>query len=233
MIEIYKLKDLNSYDLQAYSHINPWFKNRLNKLILKNKKLILNFNLNPNDYITFDDISQVKLDKVFKDVNNYLNFFKPKIKQIITEKQLFKKFSNSIRNYMMLVGMCHAINTMIDFYKKLDKETILNKQQTVYLIGNEVLDKKFERYTIEVLKLIPDEYKNNLKDLYSEKIEIHNSFFNSKQFVKWTAKYASRLFKNEKINQKDYLKILYLCYLENDFNRSYISLLQEFVNKLV
>ncbi|MBY7705032.1 hypothetical protein JIY74_33290 [Vibrio harveyi] len=85
---------------------------------------------------------------------------------------------------MMLVGMCHAINTMIDFYKKLDKETILNKQQTVYLMGNEVLDKKFERYTIEILKLIPDQYKDNLKDLYSEKVDINNNFFNSKQFVK-------------------------------------------------
>ncbi|KNG79701.1 hypothetical protein [Mycoplasma sp. HU2014] len=233
MIEIYKLKDLNSYDLQAYLHINPWFKNRLNKLILKNKKWILNFNLNPNDYISFDDITQVKLDKVFKDVNNYLNFFKPKIKKIINEKQLFKKFNKPIRNYMMLVGMCHAINTMIDFYKKLDKETILNKQQTVYLIGNEVLDKKFERYTIEILKLIPDQYKDNLKDLYSEKVDINNSLFNSKQFVKWTVKYASRLFNNKKISQNDYLKIVYLCYLENDFNRSYSLLLQEFVNKLV
>ncbi|AEM68803.1 hypothetical protein [Mycoplasma putrefaciens] len=232
MVEIYKLKELNSSDLKAYSHINPWFEKRLNTLIIKNKKWIRNFGLNPNDYINFDDISFVSLDKAFKAINNYLNFFKPRVKKIISDKRLFKKFDQAIKNYVSLLAMCQAINTMIDFYLKMDYEIILNKQQTAYQLANQILNDKFERFSNEVLKIIPNEYKNNLKDLYNEKQDFANQLLNSSKFSSWTAKYAKALFSNNKIRETEFLKIIYFCYLEDEFNRSYSILLQEFIYKL-
>ncbi|SYV96090.1 Uncharacterised protein, partial [Mycoplasma putrefaciens] len=141
--------------------------------------------MNPNDYINFDDISFVSLDKAFKAINNYLNFFKPRVKKIISDKRLFKKFDQAIKNYVSLLAMCQAINTMIDFYLKMDYEIILNKQQTAYQLANQILNDKFERFSNEVLKIIPNEYKNNLKDLYNEKQDFANQLLNSSKFSSW------------------------------------------------
>nr|WP_237023615.1 hypothetical protein [Mycoplasma mycoides] len=119
---------------------------------------------------------------------------------------------------------------MIDFYNQLDDDQILNKKELVLMISNKTLKDKFQRFTIEVLKLIPNQYKSNLKDLYNE--NINNQLFNSIEFVRWTNKYVTRLYKTKKIKELDYLKIVYYCILENEFNHSFNLLIKEFINRL-
>ncbi|QVJ95716.1 hypothetical protein [Mycoplasma mycoides] len=230
MIEIYRLRELKSKDLNSYSHINPWWNKKINKLIFKLKKFISHFNLNPNDYLDFDTIEQVSLDKFFRSTNNYLHFFNPKLSHILTNKKLLAKFQNQIRTYIRLVGFNFAILAMIDFYNQLDDDQILNKKELVLMISNKTLKDKFQRFTIEVLKLIPNQYKSNLKDLYNE--NINNQLFNSTEFVRWTNKYVTRLYKTKKIKELDYLKIVYYCILENEFNHSFNLLIKEFINRL-
>ncbi|WP_434333713.1 hypothetical protein V2P58_01245 [Mycoplasma capricolum subsp. capricolum] len=231
MIEIYKLRELKTKDLDSYTHINPWWNKKVNKLIFKIKNFITHFNLNPNDYIDFNSIEQVNLDKFFRSINNYLHFFNPKLNHIITNKKLLIKFQKQIKNYIKLIGMCFGILIMIDFYNQLNEKEVLNKKELVLKISNKTLNDKFERFTTEVLKLIPNEYKTNLKDLYNEKT-LNNQLFNSSEFIRWTNKYATRLFKTKKIKEIDYLKIVYYCILENEFNRSVNLLIREFINKL-
>ncbi|WFQ90350.1 hypothetical protein [Mycoplasma feriruminatoris] len=230
MIEIYKLRELKSKDLESYTHINPWWYKKINKLVFKLKKFITHFNVNPNDYLDFNMIQEVSLDKFFRSTNNYLHFLNPKLNHILTNKKLLAKFQNQIRNYMKLVGMNFAILTMIDFYNQLNDDEILNKKELVLNIANKTLNDKFQRFTIEVLKLIPNEYKSNLKDLYSENIK--NELFNSSEFVRWTNKYVTKLFKTKKLKELDFLKIIYFCILENEFNRSFNLLIKEFINRL-
>ncbi|WP_026389774.1 hypothetical protein [[Acholeplasma] multilocale] len=230
MIEIFKLRELSEKDLKQLNHVNPWWTKNLNKIIKKNKVWISKFNTNPNDFIPFDTIEQTSYDKLFRAVNNYLNFFKPKLTKIITDDKLFRKFDRMFTDYMSLVGFCMAIDQIIEYYNTIDSNDVDNKHVTAMQLGNKTISVKYTRFKNEIYKVIKE--KDILDEIFANEVHNDKQLFESNVFVHTLMKFAAKLMKAGKLEKPDYLKVVYLCYVNLGFNQSFNFLYNQFLYQI-
>ncbi|WP_027063209.1 hypothetical protein [Mesoplasma seiffertii] len=230
MIEIYKLKELNTLDLKQLTYVTPWWEKTVNRSLKKNKQWIEKFNLNPNDFIPFDKIGETNYSKLFAASNNYLNFFKPKLKQFVSDERLFKKFDQMITDYMTLNGFCWGIQTIIDYYLFLENNDIESKRLCAIKLGNQVINKKYQRFKNEVYKVIKEH--DILDEIFSNEVHLDTQLFESKIIILTLAKFSTKLLKAKKIAKETHLQLTYLCYLQLGFNQAYNWIYSGLINQL-
>lgn len=230
MIGIYKLKELTNQDIKQLAYVTPWWEKNLNRTLKKNKRWIQKFNLNPNDFIPFDKIGDSSYAKLFAASNNYLNFFKPKLKQFVSDQRLFKKFDQMITDYMTLNGFCWGIQTVIDYYLFLETNDVDSKRLCAIKLGNQLINKKYQRFKNAVYKVIAEH--EILDEIFSNEVHLETQLFESRVLILTLAKFSAKLVKSKKLAKEDHLKITYLCYLQLGFNQSFNWLYNNFVNQL-
>ncbi|AUF83604.1 hypothetical protein CXP39_02205 [Mesoplasma syrphidae] len=230
MIEIFKLKELKSNDLKQLAHVTPWWEKNINQILKKNKRWIEKFGINSNDFIPFEKIEQATYSKLFAASNNYLNFFKPKLKQFINDERLFKKFDQMLTDYMTLNGFCWGIQTVIDYYLFLETNDVENKRKCAIKLGNQVINKKYLRFKNEIYKTIIEH--DVLDEIFSNEVHLDSQLFESKVIILTLAKFSAKLLKAKKISKEVHLRVTYLCYLQLGFNQAYNWLYYDLINRL-
>lgn len=235
MIQFYKLKEDNQ---QVWNHLNkvtPWWNKTINRKIRKAKRIALKFGLNPNDFIKFNSIEETNFIDLTKGINNYLNFYIPKLKIIVSNRDAFKKFDGSIINYMTLNGNVSAIQTIAQFYDSIsNNEVILLTKNNALNFCNHMMAGKWNRYKKEIISTFGgnEEIKNNLKKTFDEIIEFKKEIFDTRVIISWIVKYASRLFKANEITEKQFLNVMYLSYLELSYIEGFIDVYKKFIENL-
>ncbi|AGY41448.1 hypothetical protein mflW37_3810 [Mesoplasma florum W37] len=235
MIQIFKLKELNQVELSHLEELNSWWDKPVDKKIAKCKLFISKFGLQPNDYITFDSLKEVNFNDYIRGVNNYLNFYTPKLKTIVSERHAFKKFDKSIINYMQLNGYTASISTIASFYtEEVDHD--LNKFNKIDAINfaNKVLLEKWTKFKREVLSTFGGNeiIKDVIKGIFENEVIYDGVFFDSRIIVNTIVKYASNLLKKTEITEKQFLNIMYLAYLQSNFIESFIYIYKGFTINL-
>ncbi|ATQ35520.1 hypothetical protein MENTO_v1c03740 [Mesoplasma entomophilum] len=235
MIQIFKLKELNEAELSHLEELNSWWDKPVNKKLQKCKIFITKFGLQPNDYITFDSINEVKFNDFIKGINNYLNFYTPKLKTIVSERHAFKKFDKSIINYMQLNGYVASLSTIAAFYtEKVDYDlNNFNKTEAINFANIVLLD-KWNKFKKEVLVTFGGNeiIKDVIKGIFENEVVYDGIFFDSRVIVNTIVKYASNLLKRTEITEKQFLNIMYLAYLQSNYIESFIYIYKGFTINL-
>ncbi|ATZ21603.1 hypothetical protein [Mesoplasma tabanidae] len=235
MIQIFKLKELNQSELDHIEELNSWWDKPINKKIQKCKTFISKFGLQPNDYITFDNLNEVSFNDFIKGVNNYLNFYTPKLKTIVSERHAFKKFDKSIINYMQLNGYATSISTIASFYaEKVDNDlTKFNKKEAISF-ANKVLIEKWNKFKREVLSNFGGNeiIKDVIKGIFENEVIYDDVLFDSRVIINTIVKYTSNLLKRTEVTEKQFLNIMYLAYLQANFIESFIYIYNGFIINL-
>ncbi|ATZ18044.1 hypothetical protein [Mesoplasma melaleucae] len=235
MIQIFKLKELNATELSHLEELNSWWDKPINKKLQKCKIFIWKFGLEPNDYITFNNINDVPFNDFIKGVNNYLNFYTPKLKTIVSERHAFKKFDKSIINYMQLNSYTTALSTIAAFYtEKVDYDlTKLNKKEAVKF-ANHVLLEKWNKFKREVLSNFGGNeiIKDVIKGVFENEVVYDEVLFDSRVIINTIVKYSSNLLKRTEITEKQFLNIMYLAYLQSNFIEGFIYVYNGFTINL-
>ncbi|ASZ09124.1 hypothetical protein CK556_01980 [Mesoplasma chauliocola] len=235
MIQIFKLKELNLTEINHLEELNSWWDKPINKKLVKCKRFISNFGLQPNDYISFDNINDVSFNEFIRGINNYLNFYTPKLKTIVSERHAFKKFDKSIINYMQLNGYVWALSTIASFYsEKVDPDlTKLNKNDAV-AFANDVLFEKWNKFKREVIANFGGNeiIKDVIKGVFENEVIYEGILFDSRVIINTIVKYTSNLLKRTEITEKQFLNIMYLAYLQSNFIEAFIYIYNGFIINL-
>ncbi|PPE06306.1 hypothetical protein [Mesoplasma corruscae] len=235
MIQYYKLQITDKNVLDNLDKVTPWWTRKVDNKLKKSRNMILKFGLNPNDFIKFSKSSETDYEGLIAGVNNYLNFYIPKIKIIVSNRVAFKKFDNSIINYMNLNGYVSAIQTIAEFYysNKDDEFNQITKINAVKFANNKNFE-KWKRYQKEVISNFGgnDEIKNNLKKIFSEVIEFKKDLFDPRVIIGVIVKYSSRLFKANEITEQQFLNLMYFSYLQLSYIEGFIDIYIVFLNNL-
>lgn len=232
MIESLKLPNINVDKLQTIEHVNSWWDKKLEKLIKKHGKWIAKFNQSPTDYFQTTNFAINEYDRLFKNTNNYLNFYNQKMDLIVKNKKIFKKFEKMIVDYVALLGLTHSINLMMDYYVDLDTKPIENKKNHALELANSLIMKTYQRYKREIKKCFPPQANEVLTQIYRNEKIIALDLFNPLLIFNLILKYANKLNQIKELNDESLVQIVYLTVLSANFINNYAFASAEFINKI-
>ncbi|QBQ07663.1 hypothetical protein SGLAD_v1c04640 [Spiroplasma gladiatoris] len=230
MIEKFKSFNINSINIEDLKNINLFWEKELNKNIKKLEKWLFKFNKTNVGFEITNDHSLNNYEKLFKEIDNYKNFFNQKYKLIITDLKLLKKFEKMIRDYCQILGLIRFIETMCNYFVLSNKLDIAKPSFFAIDLANKEILNVFEHYKNEIKTIFKtDEY---LKIIWDDYIIPKSSVVAIEKNIVLTINYAKKLAKKKKITNNEYLKITVSTIETYNFLLSYKKLISIFISYL-
>lgn len=228
-----KMPNLTKEQLNHLYHLHPWWEKTLNKLIKKQKKWLIHFSQNPDLYFPIPNYQIKHYDIMFKNINHFLEFYNSKMKVILKQEKILKRFSNWANQVAQLLAINHFLVNTIFYFDTLDNQNIENRSQWIIDYNNKFLMNIYGRYKRDLAKLTNNEQQEVLKQIYANEHFIEVQLIDPIIVFNFVSKYVANLAKTKKMTVKNSVEILYQTIFLAIFFNTFLELQKQLLKNII
>ncbi|ATZ16371.1 hypothetical protein JN01_0588 [Entomoplasma freundtii] len=201
MNNLLNLPNWTTTDQKYLFHVKPWWDKYLTKLLKKQNTWLRKFNQNPQLYFvkgTNYDLEDLAI--LFKNSHRYFEFYQQKMRQILNQPRVYRKFQKWTLQVGSLAGFLNGLKTLTTFYAYLAEEAVPQKRMALLKMVNGQMTTLWKRYQREALSLIPEDYKDYFQKLFAQVSQDSQTLFNPSLVLNQALKDLQKLSQKQKIS---------------------------------
>lgn len=204
-------------------HVNPWWEKDLKKLLKKQKNWLKKFQQKPELYFQKENYQIEDFTILFKNSQRYFEFYHQKMRQILKQPRILRKFQKWVFQVGNLTGFLWSFKNLSNFYNLLENETIPNKRERFLFITNDYMEGLWKRYQREATALLPENYRDYFQQLF-QKINHDNKYlFNPSLILNRVLKDLDKLLQKQKISPEAEANFKVMTLLFGGFTNVYLQ----------
>lgn len=204
-------------------HVNPWWEKDLIKLLNQQRKWLKKFQQNPSLYFQKENYQTDDLAILFKNSQRYFEFYQQKMRQILQQPRILRKFQKWVLQVGNLAGYLWSLKNLNDFYNLLNQEAVPNKRNRFLILTNDYLEGLWKRYQREVLALLPENFREYFEQLFKQITRENKHLFNPSMILTRSLKDMQKLLQKQKISPETEANFKVMTLLFGGFINVYLQ----------